>query len=65
MIDTGCVDCPYREVERANARQDSYKTAHDWSDSIGKDCRRGLMNTVCRRKFQSDGLTLSGLATLL
>jgi len=28
MIDTGCVDCPYREEESADAGQDSYKTAH-------------------------------------
>ena len=36
MIDTGCADCPYRKVERADAGQDSYKTAHGWSDSIGE-----------------------------
>jgi hypothetical protein len=29
MIGTGCVDS-YREVERADAGQDSYKAAHDW-----------------------------------
>jgi hypothetical protein len=37
MIDAGRrADCPYREVERADAGQDSYKAAHGWSDSIGK-----------------------------
>jgi hypothetical protein len=36
MIDAGCVDCPYREIERADACQDSYEAAHDWSGAIGK-----------------------------
>jgi hypothetical protein len=36
MIDTGCVDCPYREEESADGGQDSYEAAHGWSDSIGK-----------------------------
>jgi hypothetical protein len=36
MIDAGCVDCPYREIERTDAGQDSYEAAHDWSDSMGK-----------------------------
>ena len=36
MIDAGCVDGPHREIERADTCQDSYKAAHDWSDSIGK-----------------------------
>ena len=36
MIDAVCVDCPYCKVESADAGQDSYKAAHDWSDSIGK-----------------------------
>jgi hypothetical protein len=36
MIDTGCVDCPYSEIEGADAGQDSYEAAHSWSDSTGK-----------------------------
>jgi hypothetical protein len=36
MIYTGCLDCPHREVECADTGEDSYKTAHVCSDSIGK-----------------------------
>jgi hypothetical protein len=36
MIDARRTDCPYREVERADTGQDSYKAAHGRSDSIGK-----------------------------
>jgi hypothetical protein len=36
MVVTGCIDFPYREVESADARQDSYKTAQSWPDSIGE-----------------------------
>ena len=36
MIDAGYVDRSYREIERTDAGQDSYKTTHCWSDSIGK-----------------------------
>jgi predicted GNAT family N-acyltransferase len=36
MIDTGCLDCPYREVDGADTGENSYKAAHVWSDSIGK-----------------------------
>jgi hypothetical protein len=54
MIDTGCVDCPYREVERADTGQDSYKAAHGWSDFIGNIVDGGDGTLFCRRKFQSD-----------
>jgi hypothetical protein len=44
MIDTGCVDRRYRQVERAHTGQDCYKAAHGWSDSIGEIVGGGSMD---------------------
>jgi len=46
MIDTRCVDCPYREVEGTKGGQDSCKGAQGWSDSIGRFSNGGRSDTV-------------------
>jgi hypothetical protein len=55
MISTGEVDSPYREVERADTGQNSYKATHDWSDFIGRCSRWRLIEH--RSRFASSSPT--------
>lgn len=56
MIAARCVDGAYREVERANSGQDSYKTAHGQSDCTDKRVRIAVDVTLSLDASSSPGL---------